>query len=95
MITSTPAGLYCEDGAFHIDPWQPVERAVITHAHGDHARAGVQARGRFIHEENRRLKQQPLGDLDTPPQAAGKHFNQVVAAVAQAQPTGYLFDALA
>jgi len=43
MITSTPAGLYCEDGAFHIDPWQPVERAVITHAHGDHARAGSRA----------------------------------------------------
>ena len=41
MITSTPEGLYCEDGAFHIDPWQPVERAVITHAHGDHARAGL------------------------------------------------------
>ncbi|MDB4878452.1 MAG: exonuclease of the beta-lactamase fold involved in processing-like protein [Gemmatimonadetes bacterium] len=33
-------GLYCEVGDFHIDPWQPVERAVITHAHGDHARWG-------------------------------------------------------
>jgi len=33
-------GLYCEAGGFYIDPWQPVERAVITHAHGDHARWG-------------------------------------------------------
>ena len=34
------AGLYCPAGGFHIDPWRPVERAVITHAHGDHARRG-------------------------------------------------------
>ena len=35
-----PAGLYCEPGDFHIDPLQPVPRAVITHGHGDHARPG-------------------------------------------------------
>jgi len=36
----TPAGLYCEPGDFHIDPAWPVPRAVITHGHSDHARAG-------------------------------------------------------
>ena len=36
----TPAGLYCEPGDFHIDPARPVERAVITHGHADHARPG-------------------------------------------------------
>jgi putative mRNA 3-end processing factor len=40
LIESTARGLYCAAGGFHIDPWQPVERAVITHAHGDHARPG-------------------------------------------------------
>ncbi|UCE31567.1 MAG: ligase-associated DNA damage response exonuclease [Burkholderiales bacterium] len=35
-----PEGLYCPPGDFFIDPWRPVERAVITHAHADHARAG-------------------------------------------------------
>jgi putative mRNA 3-end processing factor len=40
MLTETPSGLFCEAGGFHIDPWAPVERAVITHAHGDHARPG-------------------------------------------------------
>ena len=40
LIESTPRGLYCAAGGFHIDPWQPVERAVITHAHADHARPG-------------------------------------------------------
>ncbi|HVH80047.1 MAG TPA: ligase-associated DNA damage response exonuclease [Stellaceae bacterium] len=35
-----PGGLYCEPGGFYVDPTQPVERAVITHGHGDHARPG-------------------------------------------------------
>ncbi len=40
LITPTDRGLYCEPGGFHLDPWRPVERAVITHAHADHARPG-------------------------------------------------------
>jgi putative mRNA 3-end processing factor len=39
-LKPTPAGLYCEPGGFHIDPAAPVARAVITHGHADHARAG-------------------------------------------------------
>ena len=40
LIASTERGLYCAAGDFHIDPWRPVPRAVITHAHSDHARFG-------------------------------------------------------
>ena len=40
LVTLTSEGLYCPSGGFHIDPWRPVERALITHAHGDHARRG-------------------------------------------------------
>ncbi|MEM6333566.1 MAG: ligase-associated DNA damage response exonuclease [Planctomycetota bacterium] len=36
-------GMWCERGGFHVDPWVPVERAVITHAHADHAVAGCGA----------------------------------------------------
>lgn len=39
----TPKGLYCEPGDFYIDPARPVERAVITHGHADHARPGNSA----------------------------------------------------
>lgn len=39
-IRPTPQGLYVEPGDFHIDPARPVARAVITHAHADHARPG-------------------------------------------------------
>ena len=42
LIELRPQGLYCPPGDFYIDPWRPVERAVITHAHADHARAGHQ-----------------------------------------------------
>lgn len=43
LIQFTPKGLYCPPGDFYIDPWQPVGRAVITHGHSDHARAGSSA----------------------------------------------------
>jgi putative mRNA 3-end processing factor len=40
LVIVRPEGLYCPSGDFHIDPWRPVARAVITHAHADHARTG-------------------------------------------------------
>ncbi len=43
LLELTPRGLYCSSGDFYIDPWRPVNRAVITHAHADHARPGSQS----------------------------------------------------
>lgn len=40
LLHPTDRGLYCPAGDFYIDPPRPVARAVITHGHGDHARAG-------------------------------------------------------
>ena len=40
MLASSPAGLHCAAGGFHVDPAHPVDLAVITHAHSDHARPG-------------------------------------------------------
>jgi putative mRNA 3-end processing factor len=37
LLIPTESGLYCPEGDFHVDPWKPVPRAVITHAHSDHA----------------------------------------------------------
>lgn len=42
LIELTAKGLFCSMGNFYIDPWQPVDYAVITHAHSDHARSGHQ-----------------------------------------------------
>lgn len=40
LLTATDRGLWCEAGGFFVDPWRPVERALITHGHSDHARPG-------------------------------------------------------
>lgn len=41
VLTFTDRGIYCPAGDFYIDPWQPVDRALITHGHSDHARWGM------------------------------------------------------
>src|SRR6476620_10394232 len=40
LVQQTDDGLYCPAGDFHLDPWKPTPRAVISHAHGDHAHPG-------------------------------------------------------
>src|SRR3954462_3926701 len=40
LLVPTPAGLCCPPGGFYIDPVRPVDKALITHAHSDHARPG-------------------------------------------------------
>ena len=40
LITLTDRGLYCKQGDFYIDPWKPVKKAILTHAHADHAYRG-------------------------------------------------------
>jgi putative mRNA 3-end processing factor len=56
MLRVTESGLYCEAGDFHVDPWRPVARAVVTHAHSDHLTWGcdrylVAARGLGVARE--------------------------------------------
>ncbi|WP_333713648.1 ligase-associated DNA damage response exonuclease [Yoonia sp.] len=48
VLTFTDRGIYCPAGDFHIDPWRPVDRALITHGHSDHARPGM---GRYLATE--------------------------------------------
>lgn len=41
LIEFTNKGIYCIPGKFYLDPWRPVELAVISHGHGDHAKWGM------------------------------------------------------
>lgn len=60
LIRVTDEGLYCAAGGFHIDPWNPVPRAVVTHAHADHARWGC---GRYLAADpGRHLLRTRLGE---------------------------------
>ncbi|MFN7051018.1 MAG: ligase-associated DNA damage response exonuclease, partial [Gemmobacter sp.] len=40
LLSFTDRGIFCPEGGFYIDPWRPVDLAIITHAHSDHARPG-------------------------------------------------------
>jgi len=55
------AGIYCPAGDFYIDPWRPVDRALITHGHSDHARWGM---GRYMATESAApVMRHRLGDV--------------------------------
>jgi putative mRNA 3-end processing factor len=61
LIVSTDRGLYCPAGDFHIDPWRPVPRAIITHAHSDHARFGSEVY--VCHRDTAPILSKRLGDV--------------------------------
>lgn len=62
LIEFTDKGLYCRQGQFYIDPWKPVDRAVITHAHSDHARPG--SKFYLCHPLTKPILQLRLGEND-------------------------------
>ena len=74
LIVQRPEGLYCPPGDFYIDPWRPVPRAVITHAHADHARPG---HGHYLcSAEGAGLLRARLGDVRLQPLAWGERVEQ-------------------
>ena len=60
LIDFTDKGLYCSQGNFYIDPWKPVDKAVITHGHSDHARWG--SKSYLCHHFTKPILQLRLGD---------------------------------
>jgi putative mRNA 3-end processing factor len=60
LIKLTDRGLYCAQGDFYIDPWLPVKKALVTHAHADHAYRGNQSY--LVPEEGLGLSRIRLGD---------------------------------
>ena len=62
LIVARPEGLYCPPGDFYIDPWRPVDYAVITHGHSDHSRVG---NARYLaHDASAGTMRCRLGDID-------------------------------
>ena len=59
LISFTSKGIYCIPGNFYIDPWMPVDYAVITHAHSDHARAG--SKSYLCHDYTKPILRHRLG----------------------------------
>ena len=70
LIVAADRGLYCPAGDFHIDPWRPVPRAVITHAHSDHARFGSEVY--VCHRDTAPILKKRLGDVTIETAAYGE-----------------------
>jgi len=72
LVVQRPEGLYCPPGDFYIDPWRPVARAVITHAHSDHARMG---HGHYLAAAQAEgVLRTRLGDIDLQTLAYGERI---------------------
>ncbi|MBY0405801.1 MAG: ligase-associated DNA damage response exonuclease [Cyanobacteria bacterium] len=72
LITLHPQGLYCERGGFYINPWQPVKTALITHGHGDHARAGSETY--YCAQPSLEILKHRLGTQTFSPKSYGQPF---------------------
>ena len=90
LIVVSRDGLYCPAGRFHIDPWRPVDRAVITHAHGDHARVG--SNHYLASSASAEVLRVRLGDvsLDTVPYGARVAQGEVTVSL---HPAGHVLGA--
>lgn len=61
LLQFTASGIYCPQADVYIDPWKPVRRAIITHAHSDHARSGS---GHYLaHTDSASILRYRLGDI--------------------------------
>ncbi|MES1222447.1 MAG: ligase-associated DNA damage response exonuclease, partial [Bacteroidota bacterium] len=61
LIEFTDSGIFCRAGDFYIDPWRPVDKAIITHAHSDHAKFG--SKNYLCHHYTKPLLKLRLGDV--------------------------------
>jgi putative mRNA 3-end processing factor len=73
LITKTPKGLYCEQADVFIDPTQAVDKALITHAHSDHARTG--SKHYLAQHQNQHILKLRLGENI---HFQGVHFNETI-----------------
>jgi putative mRNA 3-end processing factor len=90
LISFSDKGLYCAAGDFYIDPWRPVQRAVITHAHSDHARAG---HGHYLcQQQSLPLLRTRLGDHDYQGLAWGEKINHRGVTISF-HPSGHIIGA--
>jgi putative mRNA 3-end processing factor len=61
LIQFTNSGIYCKQADVYIDPWRPVNRAIITHAHSDHARWG--SKHYLAHTDSEFILRYRLGEI--------------------------------
>lgn len=87
VLRFTVKGIYCSAGDFFIDPWRPVDRAIITHAHSDHARPG---HGKYLATEGTApVMRHRLGDITLDTMSFGE-TRQIGGARVSFHPAGHV-----
>ncbi|WP_306012894.1 MULTISPECIES: ligase-associated DNA damage response exonuclease [unclassified Allomuricauda] len=72
LLQFTPKGIYCEQADVYLDPWRPVDKAIISHGHADHSRWGHQ---KYITQhKNVPIVQHRLGDVNISGKDWGETF---------------------
>lgn len=84
----TSSGLYCSAGNFYVDPWAPVENAVITHAHSDHAHPG--SRRYLTSSQGEAILRARMGEEASISSAAYGQSIRMMDAVVSLHPAGHL-----
>jgi putative mRNA 3-end processing factor len=72
LLQFTPKGIYCEQADVYLDPWKPVNKAIISHGHADHSRWGHQQY--ITHHKNIPIVQHRLGDVNISGKDWGETF---------------------
>lgn len=88
LLEVRPEGLYCPAGDFYIDPWQPVPRALVTHAHSDHACPG--SASYLTAAPGKSLLQARIGPDSTPNSAPYGEKLSIGAANVSFHPAGHI-----
>lgn len=72
LLVFNDKGLFCERAGVYLDPWKPVEKAIVTHGHADHSRPGSQ---KYItHHINAAIMARRLGDIEVAGVGYGETF---------------------
>ncbi|MGA1392982.1 MAG: ligase-associated DNA damage response exonuclease [Phycisphaerales bacterium] len=87
LLVRTSSGLFCPDGGFHIDPWEPVESAIVTHAHADHARPGSRRYLTAREGEAVARVRLPGAEIDSLPYGEARHVGGVTVSL---HPAGHV-----
>lgn len=72
LLSFTDKGIYCQAADVYLDPWRPVDKAIITHGHSDHSRAGH--RSYITHHRNIPIVKHRLGNVNISGKAWGEKF---------------------
>lgn len=73
LLVFNKKGIYCEKADVYLDPWKPVEKAIISHGHADHSRWGHK---KYItHHSNVPIIKHRLGDINVSGKQWGESFS--------------------